>query len=377
MPIYYGEKYIPDIISQIEECLAYLEGEYYIELLLVNDAPEAPLSQKWTSELVRVISINSNNKSGIHGARVKGLMHCQGEYVLFLDQDDKISPIYFCSQLQVIGNSDAVICKALNGEKEVYLDETIFKNLTEKEFVLRLWNQIVSPGQVLIRKHAIPNTWIQNIIKCNGADDWFLWICMMSAGCRFALNNNILYKHVLQGENASNNIINMLKSEQELLCIIQEKELLSKRDYQGLMEGFFKQNLGRTNVLYFRMSNAERRLDALNNWIRLKGENIRYVDYLLQHKVKEVAIYGCGVLGEEIYIELKESIQVKCFIDRNAKNISKDIPVYTIQDAWPKVDAIIITLTGRTEKVKHEIQDRGYTNIFVLNDWIKEKMILL
>lgn len=45
VPIYYGEKYIPNIIRQAEDCRRYLDKEDYLELLLVNDAPDAPLSQ--------------------------------------------------------------------------------------------------------------------------------------------------------------------------------------------------------------------------------------------------------------------------------------------------------------------------------------------
>ena len=41
VPIYYGEKYIPNIIRQAEDCRRYLDKEDYLELLLVNDAPDA------------------------------------------------------------------------------------------------------------------------------------------------------------------------------------------------------------------------------------------------------------------------------------------------------------------------------------------------
>ena len=132
VPIYYGEKYIPKIIQQIEDCKSRLNEEDYLELLFVNDAPDAPLSQDLKSDAVHLTVINTDKNIGIHGARVKGLKKCHGEYVLFLDQDDRIYPEYFYSQLLSIEENDAVICKAIHAGEEYYVPKRHIKGICFK-----------------------------------------------------------------------------------------------------------------------------------------------------------------------------------------------------------------------------------------------------
>lgn len=117
VPIYYGEKYITGIISQIELCKSYMKEAVYIELVFVNDSPDIPIYIKKKSELIEIVVINCDSNIGIHGARVKGLKYCHGEYVLYLDQDDRIHPEYFSSQLQEIGENEAVVCAAVQAGK--------------------------------------------------------------------------------------------------------------------------------------------------------------------------------------------------------------------------------------------------------------------
>ena len=109
VPVYYGEIYIPDMIHQIEKCREYLQDEDYIEVIFVNDAPDAPLSYNWKSESVHINIINTDKNVGIHGARVKGLKESQGDYILFLDQDDLIKPQFLYNQLMAIEKNDAAV----------------------------------------------------------------------------------------------------------------------------------------------------------------------------------------------------------------------------------------------------------------------------
>ena len=41
---------------------------------------------------------------------------------------------------------------------------------------LKVGTQIISPGQCLIKKKAIPEFWKTNLVRVNGADDYYLWL---------------------------------------------------------------------------------------------------------------------------------------------------------------------------------------------------------
>jgi glycosyltransferase involved in cell wall biosynthesis len=120
VPIYKGVKYTNQLIKQVEACKKQLINES-VELLLLNDDPEVyiqPLHSEWVA--IRVFNTEIN--LGIQGTRVKGYRYCNGEYVLFLDQDDKITDDYLKSQLKIIRQSNAatVVCKAKENGREKY-----------------------------------------------------------------------------------------------------------------------------------------------------------------------------------------------------------------------------------------------------------------
>ena len=366
VPVYYGEKYIPGIIHQIEECKNYLDAEAYIELLFVNDVPDLPLSYAWESSELHVRIINTDKNVGIHGTRVKGFRECRGEYLLFLDQDDRIKPAYFYSQLRALGEKDAVVCKGIYAGKEFYSDDKVFKSIWSKEYVLKNWNQIISPGQVLLRKSAIPAIWIENIMEFNGADDWLLWLCMMAGKCRFSLNEDVLYEHVTHDSNASEDLAGMVRSEQEVIRIVQEKKLFQEKDQQLFMEGFFLRNLVRVRE----MSGWKKKLDILDKWMKLREEGVKYAEYLSSFGIQSVAIYGCGIIGKHLLSELEPSICVKYFIDRDAEEMKMKLPVYGWKDIWPDIDCIILTLMEGEEKVERDIKEKTDKKVLVWKDWI-------
>ena len=365
VPIYYGKKYIPGMIQQIEACRGYLEQGDQIEILFVNDSPAEPLDFEWRSETVDITIINTDRNVGIHGARLKGLAKCRGEYILFLDQDDRIRPEYFDSQLQSIGEADAVICMALNGNQEVYTDDKVFEELPV--FPLKEWNRIVSPGQILLRKDSISEAWTENVMTNGGADDWFLWICMSTEKRIFALNKEILYEHVLQGANVSGNVIAMLQSERELFQIIWKKRMLSDDEFASLLEGFFKQEFARMREL----SAARKKLEVLEKLrgLRMKKKSLAFFS---ERGIQNAAIYGCGIVGEYLYDELKETINVNYFIDKKAKQIKKNIPVYTLQEGLPETDSVIITLMAEEDKVAKDLKNKGFKNIIILREWLAD-----
>lgn len=368
VPIYHGKQYIAGVLNQMEACKQCLEEEDYLEVIFVNDAPDDPIMQIKDRESVHIMVINTDDNIGIHGARIKGLKRSSGEYILFLDQDDSIRPEYFSSQLSVIGEGDAVVCQALHGKKKFYANQDVFKKMMCKEFIMGEWNAIISPGQVLLRRTSIPDIWMKNIIRHNGGDDWFLWLCMFAKQSVFTLNQEILYEHVVHGRNYSEDLVKMLQTEQEVICLVKEKRIFSEEDFLRLLDGFFKRNVSRIHQL----NALKRKCTVLERWMSLKRKQVNLSTYFIRKNIQEVAIYGCGTLGEEVYDTLKSDIRVKYFIDQNAYKLKKEIPVYVLQDKLPEVDGVIITLVDDAKQVEKEVRKIFSCEILVLADWLME-----
>lgn len=111
VPIYKGNCYVMNIIKMVEENVVTIkrtEEHITVELLFINDSPDSPILIEGLNDHnsfdIRVI--NNAKNIGIHGSRVHGLREAKGEYILFLDQDDRIKDDCIISQLKCIGKAD-------------------------------------------------------------------------------------------------------------------------------------------------------------------------------------------------------------------------------------------------------------------------------
>lgn len=192
VPLYFGKCYIKSMISRIERC-ADETKDYEIQLVFSNDAPEEMIENVYDSSRISIKIINADCNAGIHKARINGLQNSVGDYILFLDQDDEIKQNYFVSQLSKIGTADAVVCSAVSGGRIKYNTDRPLDKAVSRKCMIEEGNMILSPGQVLIRRRAIPDSWTNHVMQQNGADDWLLWLCMHSENREFAINDEVLF----------------------------------------------------------------------------------------------------------------------------------------------------------------------------------------
>lgn len=351
VPIFHGKKYIDSMIAQLEKCAEAGRGEVLLELLFVNDDPQEPIGNI-SSHSIRIRVLETDENRGIHGARVRGLVACTGDYVLFLDQDDRIMPDYFSSQLRHIGDGDAVVCKLLHEGRQFYDTRMPFEEVITREFILSVRNPIISPGQVLLRKEKIPETWKNARLKNNGADDWLLWLCMLAEDYRFTLNPEVLFEHVVEGRNESINVAHMMASEQEIYEVLASVQTLSSEDLEKLRGAVQAAAEGHIKLL----SKFQKMFFVYDKWIKLQEEG-RYIhEHLRKCEVRRVAIYGDSYIGKRLYHSLRENgMEVSYFIDRNAAYLEEEIPVYPPQEGLPTVDLIIISLVEATEVIEEEL----------------------
>lgn len=367
VPLYHGEKYIKSIIDQAEANAG--NTLYGIELLLVNDDPDAPIDEKIDSASIRIRVINTEQNRGIHGARVRGLEYAVGEFILFLDQDDKVGPDYIEKQLAALGDADVAVCPALQGGRKFYHGNRKLEECIRRDYMTQMGNFIISPGQALIRREAIPEFWKTNILKKNGADDWFLWLCMLCAGKRFVCNQEILFEHTVHSENTSADGFSMLGSMYEVYEKIKGNADCSEAELNGIRRVIEKQGSNyireRDKFLGF--------YSLLDDWMELRERHISVADYLLPKGIKKAGIYGKGRIGMRLAEELQShQIEVSCFIDRNAEIMPEGIRTVRPDELWPIQEPVIITVAkGDTTLVSQVLRQKGAEQIYFLPDIIR------
>lgn len=370
VPIYRGKKYIKGLIAQAEKNVENIFCK--LELMLMNDDPENPINENWNSDLIQIRIINTKKNRGIHGTRVRGLTYAAGEFVLFLDQDDRIAPDYIKKQLERIGKADAVVCSALENQKKYYHKSRVLQECIQRDYMTQTGNFIISPGQVLVRKVSIPDFWKENILKHNGADDWFLWICMLCAGKRLVCNQEILFEHNVHTENTSANGFSMLNSMKEVYEKLLKNKDCTKKELRNISQiieehenNYIKE---RDKLLEFYF--------LLDDWMTIRERQVSIADYISRQGYKAVSIYGKGRIGLRLAKELKcAGIEINYFIDRNAEVLLGDIKTISIEEIKNIKDIkepIIITLSKSDAKeISHRLEEQGAEQVLFLSDIIR------
>jgi len=361
VPLYKGGKYVSGIIKQVEECA--LQTDKSVELVFVNDYPDESISNFEGKDCV-IRVINNKKNIGIHGSRVEGLKASNSEYVVFLDQDDYIRPNYIVEQLEKIGNASSVVCRLLNGGREHYTDSFKFEEVISLQFMLKNWCSIVSPGQVLIKRSSIPDVWTTNIVRNNGADDYFLWLSMLCIGESFVLNDNILFEHRLTGVNTSLDTNKMMDSEHEVLQILRENPMYKQyeSDYTAL-----EVSLRRIHIK--QLDNISMAYTVLKTFYMF--DKATFEDLF----GGKVAIYGAADIGKAFALLFSNTQMNYFFIDRNAEYIALDVPIYRIEDAPIDVDSVIIAVNGSAcKEIKNNLLKKYKCHIHMLSEVIDKYM---
>lgn len=239
--VYHGNKYMPRLVQMMQENAAQLKNrgiDEKVEYLLINDSPWESIELPGGNVEDLTIRILDNPENlGIHASRIRGIREARGEYIAILDQDDEIKPDFLASQYLALGDADAVICDGLKEfdgwSKRIYRDKLKMSLVNCKAVYLKAANQIVSPGQSLLRKSRIPEAWLEHPMKTNGADDLFLWLLYLGRGSKLALNPEQLYVHKQVGDNLSNSLEAMCRSDEEMCQILREKQLLPEKDIRA------------------------------------------------------------------------------------------------------------------------------------------------
>jgi len=285
-PFYIGNKYIKrltNIIDLNSKQLHMIFPDVSVEYIIVNDSPECEVRLEMDIQRDCIIKIiNHKINYGIQKARITGLENSIGDFVTFLDQDDKLEDSYLLSQYMAIGEANMVIANGIqeycDHNKIFYRNKLHFLCAQNLNCYLNIRNQIMSPGQCLIRRDSIPDEWLSHIIQVNGADDLFLWILMLSKNNKVAINQKILYTHVLTNSNLSDDLNKMDKSIEEVVTYLNSIEYVEKKTVIKLLRCKNYKKKFRSSKIFMKFIISIKNFDLAFGYFvfYLKALNVKY-----------------------------------------------------------------------------------------------------
>lgn len=367
IPLYKGKKYQSRLIEMINDNLFY--KDFYrkcaVEVVFVNDYPAEKIDIVHNACACEIVVVEHSENKGIHAARVTGIKESRGNYIIMLDQDDFVKRDWLYSQWISCNTmrADFCVCNGwISRFKTLWIYDNFAKRVNDLESYLIMGNAIVSPGQVIIKKQSIPQEWLDNTQVYNGADDFLLWVIVLKKGYIFSINRDYLYLHTPERTNDSIGIEKMILSLKETKCILESIGVLDAKECSVLQEQIDRrEEIERGNIFpwgnkpevsareYKRIKTIS---EIFQKWIKLKNQGIHISRYLEERNIKEIAIYGIGEIGENLYRELMVSdIKVLYGIDRNAKDFMDELRIFKIGDDLQPVDAVIVAMRSlNTEK---------------------------
>lgn len=239
VPVFHGRSYIKEMIGMVERNAAGISEP--VELIFVNDSPQDTIDDLCISLELNIVLLDNDRNRGIHYSRAQGVRNSHGEYILMLDQDDRISDYFLSSQMAKIGKADMVVANGYEeleqGKRVLYRYALMQWTVKHLIFYMVFGSRILSPGQCLLRRGSIPELWFQTMIKNNGADDYLLWIYMFRKKSRIRINRAALYVHRFTGNNASGDREKMEASLREVIYMARKNHALGLLSYHYIIGG--------------------------------------------------------------------------------------------------------------------------------------------
>ena len=279
-PFYKGNAYMrqyAEMIQRVEQHLAYNNTEDELEVILVNDSPDVEIIIPQGAPTVKSLRILQNETNqGIHKSRIRGLEESNGDYVMFLDQDDVLAEQAITSLLREAKSHPkaVVVANALLEQKDT--SELWYRTDYHKERVgdyrtyLTIGTQIISPGQCLIPRNLIPDIWKEKCCTVNGSDDYYLWLLLLQQGVSFRYLDEPLYIHRYTAENLSADTTKTDASVYEFVTFLQEAKALPEKDIELLLRMIRYKDAFRRGNLITKAVETIKHLDLFMENLRFK-----------------------------------------------------------------------------------------------------------
>lgn len=179
IPCYNQAKYLPDALNSV-----LLQTYDKWECIIINDGSldnSEAVALEWVEKDRRYKYFNKAN-GGLSDARNFGIKQSNGEYILPLDADDKISKTYIKEAIEIFETNKEI--------SVVYCEAEFFGNQTGIWYLpkfskteLLFYNTVFCSA--IYKKEDYLKTKGYNINMIKGLEDWDFWLSLIEVGCNF------------------------------------------------------------------------------------------------------------------------------------------------------------------------------------------------
>jgi len=231
----------------LEECLQSVLNQTYVawECIIVNDgSPDntKEIAARWALNDSRFKLVNKQN-GGLSTARNEGLKHVNGEWVLFLDCDDKISTDKLQHASKYFSTYDVIVSnyKLFTGNKDIgQFCDYLHEQLSFRSILLN-WdlNYSIPIHCAIFRNNNLPR--FNEEIKAK--EDWLFWLSVFRSDVSYVIYPDIDAYYRVHEHSMTKNLSFMLQNEEAAYSYI-----YSQLDVD-LQAEFFTNRLSYKNTL--------------------------------------------------------------------------------------------------------------------------------
>lgn len=119
----------------------------------------------------------------------------------------------------------------------------------------------------------------------------------------------------------------------------------------------------------FKIKRYESYWRVFDKWLSYYQAGKRSVDFFLKKKYFNVGLYGIGMFGKHLFADLMGSkVSVKFIIDKKQTGFYENVPIISILDKAPKVDAVVVTVKYEFEKIAKELRKLTKAKIVCIDE---------
>lgn len=239
VPVYNAEMYI-------ERCVKSIQNQTYshFELILVNDGSKdnsLEICKMLAKQDERIVVLNRSN-GGASAARNMGLANMRGQYVVFADSDDYVSPSYLENLYMAVKQDqyDIVQCnlestneldkklEKVSFEKTDVEEVTKTEALNERKYKVSVWGKIYS-------SHIFENFHFKEGIIYEDDASYYIFV---DRAQKLAILNETLYFYYM----SENSVMRNDKKDKSVafISIYEDRiQYFQERDEKELLEGTY------------------------------------------------------------------------------------------------------------------------------------------